>query len=101
LLPPSTHKRGERGVRLQGEVAKEKTQTKTKSKITRGCNNGEKVCSPEEELDDDHYYFHFLHIKEERGEQDHRGEHQKPKMQTKTRNKSRRVCSDGKKVFFT
>jgi hypothetical protein len=53
-------------------------QTKTKSKITRGCNNGEEVCSPKEKHDDDdddddRYYSRLLHIRENKGEQDHKG----------------------------
>jgi hypothetical protein len=58
---------------IVGGNIKKKTQTKTKRKITRGCNNGEKVCSPEKEFDDDHYYFRLLHIREEKGEQAHKG----------------------------
>ncbi len=73
-------------------------QTKTKSKITRGCNNGEEVCSFEEEHDDDHYYFRLVHIREEKGEQDHKGGTPKHKMQIKTRNTSRRMYSDDEKV---
>jgi hypothetical protein len=52
-------------------------QTKTKSKITRRCNNGEEVYSPKEKHDDDddddRYYSRLLYIKEKKGEQDHKG----------------------------
>ncbi len=47
-------------------------QMQTKTKTIRGCNNGEEVCEFEEH-DDDHYYSHLLHIREEKGEQDHKG----------------------------
>ncbi len=64
-----TQERGEGSKTTWGNTKK---QTQTKSKITR-CNNGEEVCPLEEKFDDDCYYFHFLHIKKKKGEQDCKG----------------------------
>jgi hypothetical protein len=73
VVPTScTQERTKESKTVRGNTKKQ-TQAKTKSKITRGCNNDEKVCSFEEELDDNRYYFCLLHIREERREEDHKG----------------------------
>jgi len=72
IAPTSCTQEKREGSKTTGVNTKKQTQTKSKSKITR-CNNGEKVCSLEEKFDDDCYYFHLLHIREERGEQDRKG----------------------------